>query len=201
MTIRAVIWDIGGVLVRTEDRTPRRQLAESLGLTYEEIDDLVWGGDLGRQVQLGWVSALTVWQNLCQQVGLPFDDIPRLRRAFFAGDVLDATLVAYIRSLHPRYQVGVISNAMDDTRQVLEQEWGIQDAFNDIVISAEVHLMKPDPQIFFLALEHLQVNPQQAVFIDDFQHNVDGARAVGMQALRFSSTSQIQQELETLLSR
>jgi len=200
MTIQAVIWDIGGVLVRTEDRTPRRQLAESLGLTYEEIDELVWGGELGRQAQLGWVKTRTVWENLCQHVGLPFEAIPRLRKAFFAGDFLDAALMDYIRNLHKRYKVGVISNAVDDTRQVLEQEWRIQDAFDDIIFSAEVHLMKPDPQIFRLALERLNIAPLDAVFVDDFLHNVDGARSVGMQAIHFQNTAQVIQELETLLS-
>lgn len=200
MTIQAVIWDIGGVLVRTEDRSPRRRLAESLGLTYEEIDELVWGGELGRQAQLGWVTARTVWENLCQQTGRPFDDIPRLRSAFFAGDFLDAALVNYIRSLHTCYKVGIISNAMDDTRQILEQEWCIQDAFDDVIFSAEVHLKKPDPRIFTLALERLQLSPQDAVFVDDFLHNVEGARAVGMQGLHFRSLAQVKQELEIILS-
>ena len=47
MTIQAIIWDIGGVLARTIDRQPRLQLAARFGLTYEQLEGLIWGGERG----------------------------------------------------------------------------------------------------------------------------------------------------------
>jgi putative hydrolase of the HAD superfamily len=52
MTIRAVIWDIGGVLVRTEDREPRMRQAERLGLTREALVYLVFDSEMGQKAQL-----------------------------------------------------------------------------------------------------------------------------------------------------
>jgi HAD superfamily hydrolase (TIGR01509 family) len=56
---------------------------------------------------------------------------------------------------------------------------------DDILISAEVGLAKPDPRIYRLAAERLGVRPDEAVFVDDFAANVEGARAVGMRAIHF----------------
>ena len=63
-----------------------------------------------------------------------------------------------------------------------------------------VGLAKPDPRIYRLALERLRVAPEQAVFIDDVAANVEGARQVGMHAIRFQSPAQTRQELASLLN-
>ena len=68
-----------------------------------------------------------------------------------------------------------------------------------IVISSEEKVMKPDPGIYHIALERLGVQPDEAVFVDDFQHNVEGAQALGMHAIRFVSTSQTLEDLGKLL--
>ncbi len=57
MPIRAVIFDLGGVLVRTEDQTPRRELAERLGITRQELYDLVFDSPSARQASLGTMTA------------------------------------------------------------------------------------------------------------------------------------------------
>jgi putative hydrolase of the HAD superfamily len=69
-----------------------------------------------------------------------------------------------------------------------------------MVISAEVGVMKPDPQIYQLALEKLNVTPAESVFIDDFTQNVEGARAVGMNVIQFAAHDQAMDELEKMLA-
>jgi putative hydrolase of the HAD superfamily len=123
-----------------------------------------------------------------------------VRGEFWAGDVLDMHLVDYLRSLRPRYKTGLLSNAWDDLHGVLQHEWHIADAFDGIIISAEVGVAKPDPRIYRLALERLGVAPAEAVFVDDFLHNVEGAHTVGMHAIQFRSPEQTQTELEQLLN-
>jgi beta-phosphoglucomutase-like phosphatase (HAD superfamily) len=58
---------------------------------------------------------------------------------------------------------------------------------------------KPDPPIFHLALEKLEAAPEEAVFIDDFAHNIAGAQAVGMHAIQFYSSEQIRADLGVFL--
>jgi putative hydrolase of the HAD superfamily len=199
MGIRAVFWDIGGVLVRTEDRTPRLRLAEELGLTYAQLEDAVFNAEAGQKAQVGLLSAEEVWRQVAQKLGLPERRIPALQEAFFGGDVLDEGLVAAIRGLRPSYATGIISNTFDTTRRLLAEVWGIADAFDAIVISAEVGVIKPDPRIYRLALDQLGVAPAEAVFVDDFKANAQGARRVGMHAIHFRSPEQALKDLQALL--
>jgi putative hydrolase of the HAD superfamily len=197
--IRAVIFDFGGVLVRTEDRAPRSRLAARLGMTYEELSSLVFENPSSQQATLGQVSVREHWEAVRASLGLAPEAIQAVQEEFWAGDVLDTSLVDLLRALRPRYQTALLSNAWDDLRQVLEQRLKILDAFDQVIISAEVGLMKPDERIFRLAVERLGVAPGEAVFVDDFVHNVEGARLAGLQAIHFRSAGQARAELEQML--
>lgn len=199
MSIKAIYFDIGGVLVRTVNRASRNRLAVRLGMTAEALEELVFSGENGRKAQRGEITAEQQWAYVCQQINWPPMKWRDLEAKFFAGDRLDIELVGYIRSLHGRYKTGVISNALSDVRAAIDNKWHMADAFDAITISAEVGVMKPDARIFQIALQSLGLQPAEAVFVDDFLHNVEGARAVGMHAIQFRSPEQVRLDLEAML--
>lgn len=198
MSIHAVIWDLGGVLVRTEDAAPRTKAAEGLGLSRADLERMVFASGLSDRAMLGQISTTELWESICMQLNLPVTHCADLQTAFWGGDSLDHSLVQYIRSLRPRRRTALLSNAFSDLRDALER-WGIVDAFDQLIISSEVGLMKPDPRIFELAVRRLEVAPAEAVFVDDFELNVRAAKAVGLAAIRFRDPAQVRLELEDLL--
>lgn len=198
MPIKAVIWDIGGVIMRTEDPAPRAELAAELGVTREYLNDLVFGGEQGTQAQIGEINQQEMWDYVRSELRIAPGEHPDLRERFFGGDVLDTQLVDFIRSLKPSFKIGIISNAWSQVAASLV-EWGIDDAFEMVVGSGDVGIMKPDPRIFQIALERLSLAPVEAVFVDDFIQNVHGAQALGINAIHFRSREQAIQELEQLL--
>jgi len=199
MAISAVIWDLGGVLLRTEDLSTRQALADRMGKSRTELENLVFDGDSGDRAQLGEISADEHWDNIRRILGLDAAGISEFRRQFWEGDQLDVELVDTIRSLRGRYKTGLLSNAFSDLRQVVTSILQISDAFDQMVISAEIHLMKPDARIYQHALQRLGVAAQEAVFIDDMLRNVEGACSQGMNAIHFRQRSQALAELERLL--
>ena len=199
MSIKAVIWDFGGVLMRTEDYSSRNRLAQSLGITRSEIEDLVFGLELGRRAQLGEISIDQHWENVRQSLGLSPTGLQEFRDRFWGGDLLDTDLIDYIRLLRLKYKTGLLSNAFSNLRLLVTDIWKIADAFDQMVVSAEVGVMKPDALIYQLAVESLQVAPDEAVFIDDFQRNIEGARVLKLQAIHFRDPVQAKGELETIL--
>ena len=180
MTIQAVIFDFGGVLVRTEDRAPRQELADRLGMTYDEVNELIFESESARRAPVGEITTQEHWETLRVELGLPAEEFHRVPKEFFGGDVLDEALIDYIRSLRPRYRTALLSNAWDDLRGVLINEWQIADAFDELIISSEVGVAKPDAGIYELTLERLNTEPFEAVFVDDFRRNIEGAQAVGI---------------------
>lgn len=89
---------------------------------------------------------------------------------------------------------------------LLSNSWGdiyprerLAEAFDVLVISAEVRLRKPDPAIYRLALDRLGVAPEEAVFVDDAQPNIDGATAVGMQAVLHTTAAATRAQVAALV--
>ncbi len=201
MGIHAIIWDIGGVLERTEDWGPRQKLIERLGRTMHEMDQLVFGHTDNQRCQLGEITAEQHWANVAAELGLNANEMQQALAEFFGGDQLDYQLVETIRHLKGKYCTAVLSNYMTNLRPRITDEWQIDDAFNHLIISAEVGLMKPDPAIYQRVLEVIGYEAHQTVFIDDFIENVEGARAVGYHAILFQNPEQIKADLQALLNR
>lgn len=198
MTVRAVFFDLGGVVVRTDFQAPREHLAERLNTTYEDLNRIVFDSETSRQASVGTLSTDAHWEAVTRRLGRPPSEAKAIREEFFAGDVIDLGLLAFIRSLRPRYKTGVISNAWPDLRQDLIEK-RVDDAFDALIISAEVGVMKPEPKIFRIAIERLGVAAPEAMFVDDTPVNVDAARSLGMQGVLFKEPRRALSDLKELL--
>ena len=184
--IRALIFDVGGVLVRTEDAAPRRRAEQRFGLGPGRAEFLVFNSDMGRQAQHGQITAAELWAWVQAQLGVDDATLAAFRTDFFGGDRLNTADVELIRRLRGPYQTAIISNAMDDLTEVVTTRYPMADAFDLIVGSAYEGIMKPDARIFQRTLARLGRQPDEAIFVDDFMHNVEGARAVGMHAVHYT---------------
>jgi putative hydrolase of the HAD superfamily len=198
LMIKALIFDVGGVLVRTESRTARSNLEARLGLAPGASELLVLNGPVGIQAQSGLITSQALWASVQQELGLDEAGLAAFRTEFFGGDRLDEELLALVRRLHGRYQTAIISNAMDDLLEVITHQYPLADAFDLIVGSAYQKVMKPAPEIFLWTLAQLGREPHEAVFVDDFAHNVAGARAVGMAAIHYQTGMDLRAELAVL---
>jgi epoxide hydrolase-like predicted phosphatase len=199
MTLRAIFFDLGGVILRTEYQAPRERLAERLNMTYEDINKIVFEAETARKASIGEVSVDKHWLAVTRKLRLPASEAETIRTEFFAGDVIDRDLLNFIRSLRPRYKTGVISNAWGDLRDYIVRH-KFDDAFDTLIISAEIGMMKPQPEIYELALKQVQVEANEAAFIDDTPKNVEAANALGMHGIVFRDPDQVKENLNALLN-
>jgi len=200
ISIRAVIFDLGGVLVRTSDFGPRERLAKQFGMTLDELMDLVFAHEAGKRAQLGEVTYEQHWEYLRQVLGLSQLELQVVQKIFWEKDFVDLELVNTLRRIRSTHHTALLSNAFSDLRQVVTERMEFADAFDEMIISSEVHMMKPDPAIYYLAAERLNIPAEQAVFVDDVLRNVEGAQAVGMQGIQYKNTPQVLAELGVLLN-
>ncbi len=199
MSIQAVFSDQGGVITRTEFQAPRQHLAERLGMEIEDVTRIIFDSETAQRATLGEITEEEHWAAVMRRLRLPLTDAEIVRDEFFAGDVIDRELLDHLRELRKTYKVGLISNAWSGLRPwIVKQKF--DDAFDEMVISAEVGVAKPDPRIFELAMEKFGVTPEEAVFIDDTDWALQGAKDVGMHAIHFLSHDQAMNELETILA-
>lgn len=195
--IKAVIFDVGGVLIRTENYSFRRNLEAQLGLSPWESEELVFNSEVGQAAQRGEVTDEALWQWVGQRLKLNKAGLAEFRQTFWAGDVLDMALVDYVRSLRPGYQTAIISNATDALLTNVTDLYPMADAFGLIVGSAYEKTMKPKPDIYLRTLERLGRRPEEAIFIDDSPPNITAAHALGMHAVHFQMPIDLPAELAT----
>lgn len=201
-SIRAVIFDLGGVIVRTDDISQRTRLAERFGMTYADLDRLVFSSETAQRAECGLATPAEVWAVVAEQLHLPVEEMPAFEKAFFSGDSVDFTLVERIRSLRPAYTTAALSNTwLVDLPRYLSEEKHILDTFDVVISSAQCGMAKPAPEIFHHALELVGARPEETIFVDDNLRNVEAARALGIHAIRFLNTEQAWSELENLLQR
>lgn len=198
MTIRAVFFDFGGVIMRTEYQSPRQQLAERFNMDYEEIDRLVFNSESARRASLGEITEQAHWLGVIKRFKLPASELHAFSDAFFGGDVIDRNLVQFIRSLRGKFHTGLISNAWGGMREFLVRE-KIVDAFDTVVISAEVSVMKPEARIFAIALEQAGVHANEAVFVDDLPANIESCEKLGMKGIQFRDSQEALEKLRQML--
>ena len=199
MTIETIIWDLGGVLLRTDERQPRTSLAKELKLSYEELDRLVFNSPSAHQASRGEITAAEHWKNMCKLLSWPEEKVQELQDRFWGGDGLDEALIEFIQSLKPSYTLALLSNNWSDLRPALVNEWQIADLFKEIIISAEVGLVKPDARIYQLTQEKLGIAPKHILLIDDFIENVQAAWEAGWQAIQFHNSRQVMAEMQAIL--
>jgi glucose-1-phosphatase len=197
--IKAVIFDVGGVLIRTEDREPRQRIAERLGLTYQDLYTDVFDSEMAARATVGELDEIEIWDHVRDKFNLKPEEMEEFRRNFWAGDRLDFELIEFIRSLRNDYRIGLLSNAWSGTRASLTDNYAFLDAFDVTIFSAEVRMKKPNSDIYHRVLKELDAEPHEAVFIDDFEENVLAARQLGMHAVHFQNREQTIASLKELL--
>ena len=196
--IRAVYFDAGGVLVRTEDPTQRRKWEQRLGLPVKKLAEIVFENPVSGLATVGRATTDDVWAEVGRELNLAPDALAQLRADFFRGDAFDVDLLAFIRSLRPRVKTGIISNAWPDA---LDVNFRVLNAttFDALIFSAAEGVMKPGAEIYRRALARLGVAAAEAVFVDDVQANVDAARALGMQGVLFTGPAQARRDVLRLV--
>jgi glucose-1-phosphatase len=183
--IRAVIFDMGGVILRTEDLSSRTALAKKFGLTRRELEAIIFQSPESIQAEMGEFTRKEHWLNMARLLKFPPEELEEFQRAYWEGDREDEELVAYIRSLRGKYKIGMLSNAWKGALDQVARDHHFISAFDAVIFSADVHLRKPDPRIYHLMIARLGVKANEAVFVDDFKDNIEGAKAVGLRTVHF----------------
>jgi epoxide hydrolase-like predicted phosphatase len=197
--IKAFIFDFGGVLVRTEDYSPRHAWDDRLGLPTGSVERAVHHSDIWIQAQLGRITPRAYWHGVAELLYMRQDDIAELRRDYFSGDRLNHRVVALIRDLREKeYRIALLSNESLQLESRLH-EHGINDLFDPILISAQMGIMKPDPTVYRVALQTLGAQPYEAVFIDDSLVNVRGAQPLGIHTILFRPELDLKAEIVKLI--
>jgi putative hydrolase of the HAD superfamily len=196
--MRALIVDFGGVLT-TNVFDSFREFAEAEGLDPNAVKELFRSDPealaLLRELEKGELTSEEFSARFAPYLGVePENLVERL----FAGMRPDEPMLGAVRTAHENgIRTGLISNSWGSGLTYDRQQ--LAALFDDVIISGEVGLHKPEPAIFELSCERLGVEPGGCVFVDDLRENCAGAEAVGMTAILHRGSAGTLPRLEELL--
>ncbi len=190
--IKAVIFDCFGVLYIPKSDYVYQSLLADPHEHHDEVRDLV------AQNEYGLIDDDTLFRGIAELTGVALSNV---RRNLVDGFVRNDELVAYAKSLRPARKVAMLSNLGRDSAVKFFSVEERAELFDAAIISGEVGMIKPHPEIYQYACDQLGVDTSEVVFVDDSEANCAGAREAGLQAIRYESTEQIVGELQRQLRR
>lgn len=197
--MKAVLFDLGRVLVHYDHQQTVAAIATLVQVPVDAVHQLLH--EYTHALGVGDLDAEEFHAFFCTHFGVtvPFDDFIA---AFAAGIRRDEAALAYALSLQqrPATTVAIISNTNAVHVLWLDEHLPELRAFDLVMMSNEVGLIKPDPAIFTTALELLDVTPAQTIFIDDIAENVEAARTLGIAGLVHQDWQETRPALEQWLS-
>jgi 2-haloacid dehalogenase len=195
----AVLFDLGGVLIDWNPRYLYRAHFAENEAAMEHFLTHVCAGDWNHEIDAGKRFADAVAER--QRLFPSHAELIALWESGWEtmlGDAIAET-VAILEELKARgLRLYALTNWSYETFPIARRRFDFLDWFQDIVVSGEVKLAKPDPRIFDLARTRCRLAPGATVYIDDAPRNVEAARALGFHALHFQEPARLRHELAAL---
>lgn len=189
--IKAIIFDFFGVLI-----------GDGFDVTYrtaggDPVKDKAFIQDLLDLTNRGEITTDEFRDKLCKQLGISAEDYQLSMRT---AEVVNQELLEYIKTLRPKYKTAILSNANIGSLERRIERKVLKEHFDDLIVSAEVGFVKPEPEIYKLAASRLGLEEGECVFVDDREGYVNGAASVGMYAILYEDFAKFKKELEELLT-
>jgi putative hydrolase of the HAD superfamily len=205
--IRAVISDFGGVLT-TPLLAGFLAYKEEAGVSLEELGQAMQrAADAYDEhplfaLERGEIAEAEFARRLTEQLGSGFD-LRRLRRLYFDRIEPNPPMVRYMSELRGRgLRMALLTNNVREWEPLWRAKLPeLEEIFELVVDSAFVGMRKPERRIYELTLERLGdgLRAEECVFVDDLEINCEGARALGMKAVRYEGAEQAIAELESVV--
>jgi glucose-1-phosphatase len=196
--IRAIIFDIGRVLVRIDLGRAMSGLAEAVAMSPEEVWSALEKHPTWLDWQEGRMAPRDFWLSVNQRFGtaLTFEQFTEIwNRVIDPKPIVDGTLLA---PLAKRYRLCLLSNTDPIHVAHLEATFEPMRYFPRRIYSCAVGVCKPNPVIYRAALEACQVAAKDALYIDDIPTYAEAARNLGLAAMVFKSPQQLSSDLRAL---
>ena len=187
--IKTIFFDFGGVLIKNPKRKQIHRWKKILGL--EENSELLTilaspnESKVIRDICLGVLPEEKIWEMMAERWHLKPVIIQKIRQMVNSKRHLNRRMLRFLEECQNDYQTAILSNAGDQTRKLMEDVYHLDRFVEEIIISAEEGVVKPDPEIYRIALSRLSANAKTSLLIDDTEVNVNAAREFGMKAVQF----------------
>lgn len=182
--IRALIFDCFGVLYHGSLGHLRQLLPPDC---RQELNDLSMGSDYG------YISRQEYFDKASDILGMSSAELEAITAK---QHIRNELLVDYVKSMKSDYKIGLLSNVGNDVMNRLFSPDEQAELFDTVVLSSDIGMTKPNPDVFALTALKLGVLPEECIMIDDLLINIEGARQAGMKGVVYSTVEQTKRAID-----
>jgi len=194
--IKAIIFDLGGVILKNTAEAVYEELARALSINFRDLKKLQ--NKYKDQMSKGEVSAQEFADTTKNNFNLQENVLLKWKEAYLKVMPINRELIGLVEKLKLKYQVGIISNVPELHAQI-NKERGIFSRFNPALISCEIGLIKPQKEIFDLALKLMKLKAEECIFIDDRTKHLEVPKNMGFKIIHYKNNGQLIKELKELI--
>ena len=188
--IKAIVFDYVGVIV--EESVVTKWIRKNISNPEPNIKGIMDGIT---KWDLGEIEYSDFNNIISQNTGIPADQV---FHTFFENITVYQDTVKLIKSLKNKYKIVLLSNGPKENPYKMLKNQNIEYLFDEIIISAEHKMVKPNPEIYKLMLSICKIDASEAIFIDDRQINVDAGNKLGIKSLLFTDAPTLKKDLQEL---
>ncbi len=196
--IKAIIFDLGGVVISHSFEHTTNLMAKNFDVKSEDVVNLY------ERMRKDWnLGKITVWDvakefNKLLPEAKPLKEIVNSWKKEHEKDsTINKEVLKILNSLRKKYKIVLLSNTIDLHYNAIKKT-GIYSRFDKLFASYKLGLMKPQPKIFKKVLSQIKVKPQEAVFVDDNEGHIKGAKNAGLKTVLFENAKDLAINLKSL---
>lgn len=190
LMVRAIIFDCFGVIITDALKVVIDGLEISNPAAAKQIVDIIRANNRG---------LITPDESNRQIAALLGISVQAWRERIDQGEIKDARVMGFIRELRRNRKTALLSNIGQQSLRRRFSESELRTHFDAVIISGDLGMVKPEPEIYLHAARELSVEPNECVMVDDRERHCDGARAIGMQAVLYQNFEQGRRDIMQLL--
>lgn len=186
--IKAIVFDYVGVISITGP--VRKWIEQNLKSTDKKV--LVYKEGC-RKWDIGEMDIQGLYETLSYVTGVPVD---KIWDTFFDKSQINKEVVEVIKKLKRNYKIILFSNHESELLHKLLQRHSITDLFDQMIISSEHKMAKPDPRFYELLTKISKIEKNEMIFVDDSSENIEAAKKIGLKTIRFESAEKLKEDLQ-----
>ena len=193
--IRALLFDLGDVLVGLDFPRAYRAAARLTGRSVEEIAELISESGLANVYEHGRITSREFHEKFSAAIGLnvSFEEFRVLW-----GDMFESRILlpeSLLEQLHQDYRMLIVSNTNELHFDWIVEHYSVVRHFDDYVLSYQLGSMKPHAAIYREAIRRAACRPEECFFTDDKAENISAAAELGIDAVQFTGAAALEDQL------
>lgn len=196
--IKGLLFDWAGVFCRPGEPFANKNLQKKLGLKPAQIEKPV--KDIQNKYYRGEISAKVFWSQVLDHFELKAPSFEELNTSYLQSYKIYPSMFTLVKKLKEKYRIGLVSNLTHEMLQEIDKKNNLKNYFLSQTFSNKTGFLKPEREIFDLALKKLGTKAEETVFIDDSQENIAGAKKIGFQTILATTPRETARKIKKILS-